>query len=75
MDYLENLGIMLIWLSLMYLLLMVDNGYDILDYYGIFSDFGIMVDFDEFIEEVKKWNIKVILDLVVNYIFDEYVWF
>lgn len=54
MDYLENLGIMLIWLSLMYLLLMVDNGYDILDYYGIFSDFGIMVDFDEFIEEVKK---------------------
>ncbi|WP_270294701.1 glycoside hydrolase family 13 protein [Enterococcus faecalis] len=75
MDYLENLGITLIWLSPMYPSPMADNGYDISDYYGISSDFGTMADFDELIEEAKKRNIKVILDLVVNHTSDEHAWF
>lgn len=54
---------------------MADNGYDISDYYGISSDFGTMADFDELIEEAKKRNIKVILDLVVNHTSDEHAWF
>ena len=52
LDYLENLGITLIWLSPMSSP-MADNGYDISDYYGISSDFGTMADFDELIEEAK----------------------
>ena len=75
LDYLENLGITLIWLSPMYPSPMADNGYDISDYYGISSDFGTMADFDELIEEAKKRNIKVILDLVVNHTSDEHAWF
>ena len=74
LDYLENLGITLIWLSPMYPSPMADNGYDISDYYGISSDFGTMADFDELIE-AKKRNIKVILDLVVNHTSDEHAWF
>lgn len=34
-----------------------------------------MEDMDLLIYEVKKRNIKIIMDLVVNYILDEYEWF
>ena len=73
-DYLENLGITLIWLSPMYPSPMADNGYDISDYYGISSDFGTMADFMNSLKKQKR-NIKVILDLVVNHTSDEHAWF
>ncbi|RLY69014.1 glucohydrolase, partial [Staphylococcus epidermidis] len=40
LDYLENLGIDVIWLSPMYPSPNDDNGYDISDYKGIMSEFG-----------------------------------
>ena len=46
LDYLENLGIDVIWLSPMYPSPNDDNGYDISDYKGIMSEFGTMDDFD-----------------------------
>ena len=46
LDYLENLGIDVIWLSPMYPSPNDDNGYDISDYKGIMSEFGTMNDFD-----------------------------
>lgn len=75
LDYLQELGITLIWLSPMYPSPMADNGYDISDYYGIADEFGTMDDFDELIEEATSRNIKVILDLVVNHTSDEHAWF
>lgn len=44
LDYLENLGIDVIWLSPMYPSPNDDNGYDISDYKGIMSEFGTMDD-------------------------------
>ena len=35
LDYLKGLGVDLLWLSPMYPSPMVDNGYDISDYYGV----------------------------------------
>ena len=75
LDYLENLGITLIWLSPMYPSPMADNGYDISDYYGIADEFGTMEDFDLLVSEAKKRQIKIILDLVVNHTSDEHAWF
>lgn len=75
LDYLVDLGITLIWLSPMYPSPMADNGYDISDYYDISYEFGTMADFDELVEEAKKRNIKIILDLVVNHTSDEHAWF
>ena len=47
LDYLENLGIDVIWLSPMYPSPNDDNGYDISDYKVIMSEFGTMNDFDQ----------------------------
>lgn len=75
LDYLENLGIDAIWLSPVYQSPNDDNGYDISDYEEIMAEFGTMADMERLIEEGKKRNIKIIMDLVVNHTSDEHAWF
>lgn len=75
LDYLANLGIDVIWLSPVYQSPMCDNGYDISDYQAIAPEFGTMEDMDCLIEEAKKRNIKIIMDLVVNHTSIEHEWF
>lgn len=75
LDYLESLGIDMIWLSPVYPSPMVDNGYDISDYYGIDPRFGTMEDMERLIEEAKKRNIGILMDLVVNHCSDQHEWF
>lgn len=65
----------MIWLLLVYEFLNDDNGYDISDYCKIMNEFGIMEDWDELLYEMYECNMKLMMDLVVNYIFDEYNWF
>lgn len=75
LDYLENLGIDVIWLSPMYPSPNDDNGYDISDYKGIMSEFGTMNDFDQLLSNIHQRGMKLILDLVVNHTSDEHPWF
>ena len=75
LDYLENLGIDVIWLSPMYPSPNDDNGYDISDYKGIMSEFGTMDDFDQLLSNIHQRGMKLILDLVVNHTSDEHPWF
>ena len=75
LDYLENLGIDVIWLSPMYPSPNDDNGYDISDYKGIMSEFGTMNDFDQLLSSIHQRGMKFILDLVVNHTSDEHPWF
>jgi oligo-1,6-glucosidase len=75
LDYLKELGIDVIWLCPIYQSPNDDNGYDISDYYEIMSEFGTMQDFDQFLKEVHKRGMKLIMDLVVNHTSDEHPWF
>ena len=75
LDYLENLGIDVIWICPIYRSPNDDNGYDISDYKGISPEFGTMEDFDELLEEVHKRGMKLIMDLVLNHTSDEHPWF
>lgn len=75
LDYLQLLGIDVIWLSPIFKSPNVDNGYDVSDYFDIMDDFGSMQDFDELLSESHKRNIKIMLDLVVNHSSDEHAWF
>lgn len=75
LDYLQDLGIDVIWLSPVYESPNDDNGYDISDYQKIMSDFGSMDDFDDMLAESHKRNIKIVMDLVVNHTSDEHKWF
>ncbi|MBP2561289.1 oligo-1,6-glucosidase [Neorhizobium galegae] len=75
LDYLKSLGIDVIWLSPIYKSPMDDNGYDISDYQDIAPEFGTLADFDMLVEEARKRDIGLVLDLVVNHTSDEHPWF
>ncbi len=75
LDYLEKLGVDVIWLSPVYQSPLDDNGYDISDYQAINPIYGTMDDMDCLIAEAKKRNIGIVMDLVVNHTSDEHEWF
>lgn len=75
MDYLGTLGIDAIWLSPVYKSPQDDNGYDIADYQDIEPMFGCLDDMEALIKEAKKYNIRIIMDLVLNHSSDEHRWF
>lgn len=75
LDYLEALGVELVWLSPIFKTPFVDQGYDIADYQDIDPVFGTMDDFDELLAEAKKRGIDIILDLVINHCSDQHEWF
>lgn len=75
LDYLKDLGIDIIWISPIYQSPLVDQGYDISDYYKIDERFGTMDDFDELLKEAKKRDIGIVMDLVINHCSDQHEWF
>jgi oligo-1,6-glucosidase/alpha-glucosidase len=75
LDYLNRLGIDLIWLSPVFSSPMKDNGYDIDDYYAIAEQFGSMEDMEELIAEADKRGIGIMMDLVINHSSDQHRWF
>ncbi|MFL1012638.1 glycoside hydrolase family 13 protein [Flavisericum labens] len=75
LDYLDKLGIDVVWLSPHFDSPNADNGYDIRDYRKIMSEFGTMEDFDTMLAGMKQRGIKLIIDLVVNHSSDEHEWF
>ncbi len=75
LDYLQDLGVDIIWLSPCYKSPLADQGYDISDYYSIDPRFGTMKDMEQLIAEAKKRNMYILMDLVVNHCSDEHEWF
>lgn len=75
LDYLQDLGIDIIWLSPIYCSPLADQGYDISDYYNIDPRFGTMEDMEELLREAKKRQMYILMDLVVNHCSDEHIWF
>ena len=75
LDYLQDLGIDILWLSPVYKSPFIDQGYDISDYYAIDPLFGTMEDMEELIAEGKKRGIAIIMDLVVNHCSSHHEWF
>ncbi|WP_313892131.1 alpha-glucosidase [Psychrobacillus sp.] len=75
LDYIEDLGIDVVWICPMYQSPNDDNGYDISNYQAIMEEFGTMEDFDELLQEVHRRGMKLIIDLVINHTSDEHPWF
>lgn len=74
LDYIEDLGFNGIWLmpinpSTTY------HKYDVIDYKAIDPQYGTLEDFDEFLAQCEKRNIKVILDLALNHSSVQHPWF
>ena len=75
LDYLQDLGVDIIWLSPCYPSPLADQGYDISDYYNIDPRFGTLEDMERLIAEAKNRNMYILMDLVVNHCSDEHEWF
>jgi maltose alpha-D-glucosyltransferase / alpha-amylase len=75
LDYLQWLGIDVIWLLPFYSSPLRDGGYDISDYFTIQPDYGTVEDVRDFIEAAHQRGIRVIADLVMNHTSSDHPWF
>ncbi|XP_069689413.1 maltase A3-like isoform X1 [Periplaneta americana] len=75
LDHLKDLGVGAVWLSPIYKSPMVDNGYDISDFYDVDPSFGTLDDFAKLKARAKELDIMVVLDFVPNHSSDEHEWF
>ncbi|MEY4480438.1 MAG: hypothetical protein RLZZ267_1116, partial [Bacillota bacterium] len=75
LDYLQLLGVDVVWLSPVYDSPNDDNGYDIRNYQAIMTEFGTMDDWKEMLAGMHQRGIKLMMDLVVNHSSDEHAWF
>lgn len=75
LDYLQELGIDVIWLSPVYRSPQQDNGYDVSDYQDVDPLFGTLEDLDRLIAAVHVRGMRLIMDLVVNHTSDQHPWF
>ena len=75
LDYIQSLGVTMLWLCPIYESPNDDNGYDISDYRKISDDFGGNASFDRLLAAMHERGLKLIMDLVVNHSSDEHFWF
>jgi alpha-glucosidase len=75
LDHLEWLGVDGVWLNPTFPSPNADWGYDVSDYYGVHPDLGTRDDLQLLIEEARRRNIRILLDLVPNHTSIEHPWF
>lgn len=75
LDYLQTLGVGVLWLSPVYPSPNVDYGYDVSDYRSIHPEYGTMDDFRQLLAEAAQRDIKIVMDLVVNHTSSQHDWF
>ena len=75
LDYIESLGVNVIWLLPFYPSPLRDDGYDIADYRHVHDSYGDMDGFKAFLEEAHRRGIRVLTELVVNHTSDQHPWF
>jgi maltose alpha-D-glucosyltransferase / alpha-amylase len=75
LDYIQDLGVDCIWLLPIFPSPLLDDGYDIADYYNIHPDFGDLQDFKTLLDEAHARGLRLITDLVVNHTSDQHPWF
>jgi glycosidase len=75
LDYLEALGVDVLWLNPVYDSPHHDDGYDVRDYRSIREAYGDLEDWDRLLEAVHDRDMRLVMDLVVNHTSDEHPWF
>ncbi|WP_241569075.1 alpha,alpha-phosphotrehalase [Rosenbergiella collisarenosi] len=75
LDYLQFLGVDIIWLTPIYPSPQIDNGYDISDYYTIDPLYGSMEDFERLVQQAHLRNIRIMMDMVFNHTSTQHPWF
>jgi len=74
-DYLAGIGVSTIWLMPFHPSPDLDDGYDVVDFYGVDPRLGSLGDFVEVVRTAHDRGMRVIIDLVVNHTSDRHPWF
>src|SRR5437762_8998870 len=75
LDYLQDLGVTVIWLLPFYPSPLKDDGYDIAEYTSINPAYGTLPDAQEQLAAAHERGIRVITELVLNHTSDQHPWF
>ncbi|NGZ77997.1 glycoside hydrolase family 13 protein [Saccharibacillus alkalitolerans] len=75
LDYLQELGVNVLWLTPVYDSPDHEGGYDIRDYRSIMDKFGTMDDFDRLLEDAHERGMKIMLEMPLNHTSNEHPWF
>ncbi len=75
LDYLQDLGVNILWLLPFYPSPLRDDGYDIADYTAVNPSYGTLADFKAFLKEAHRRGIRVVTELVINHTSDQHEWF
>ena len=75
LDYLDALGVDVIWITPFYPSPGKDQGYDVSDYIDVDPCFGTLDDFDRLIAAATARGIRVLVDIVPNHSSDQHRWF
>ena len=75
LGYLQDLGVTTIWLLPFYPSPLKDDGYDIADYTKIHPSYGSKQQFQQFLKEAHRHQLRVITELVLNHTSDQHPWF
>merc|ERR1712000_685212 len=67
LDHIHSLGANIVWSSPFCKSPQKDMGYDISDYCDVDPTYGTLEDADELIRELKKRDMRLMIDLVVNH--------
>ena len=75
LDYLQDLGVTVLWLLPFYPSPLKDDGYDIADYTSVNPQYGTLKDFRDFLDAAHRRGLRVITELVINHTSDQHPWF
>ena len=75
LDYLQDLGITVIWLLPFFPSPLRDDGYDIANYVDVNPSYGTLNDFKAFLDAAHQRGMQVLIELVVNHTSDQHPWF
>jgi alpha-glucosidase len=75
LDYLQWLGVDILWLTPIYPSPMVELGYDIADYTDVEPLFGSLAEFDALLADAHARGMHLVLDIAPNHSSDRHPWF
>lgn len=75
LDYLQWLGMDVIWVPPFFKSPLRDGGYDVEDYREVLPEYGTIDDFRELVTKAHERNMRVLIDIVINHTSDQHEWF
>ena len=75
LDYLQWLGVDVIWMLPITPSPLRDDGYDVAGYCDIHPDYGTLDDFRRLVDEAHRRGLRIVVELVPNHTSDQNPWF